>query len=143
MPFWEYWDPFFEEIERMRRRMNRILHRLGEPLEGEFYSFPIDISETDEEVIVKADLPGFEKEDISLKATENTLEISAQHEEEKKKITEKVYRAERKFGAVKRTFTLPITVNPDTATAEFRNGVLTVKLEKKEKKKVEKEIKTK
>lgn len=142
MPFWRYWDPFFEEMEIMRRRMNRLLRKLGEPIgEEEFGSFPLDISETDSEIIVRADLPGFEKEDISLRATENTLEISAQHKEEKKKTTERFYRAERKFGAVKRVFTLPVPINPEKATAEFRNGVLTVKLEKKEKKKIGKEIK--
>lgn len=137
------WYSPFEEIERMRRRMERLMQRLGEPFDETFGSFPVDISETDEELVIKADLPGFSKEEISIKATDTDVDISAQHKEKKIEKTEKLFRAERRFGAVRRAFSLPVAVNPDTATAEFENGVLTLRIKKKEKKKVGKEIKIK
>lgn len=138
-----YWSPF-EEIERMRRRMERLMERLGEPFEEEaFRSFPVDISESNDELIIKADLPGFNKDEISVIATDTNVEIAAQHKEKKIEKTEKLFRAERRFGAVKRAFSLPVAVDPDTAIAEFVNGVLTLKIKKKEKKKVGKEIKIK
>jgi HSP20 family protein len=144
MVFWEPWT----ELEWMRRRIDRLMRRMWsgiwEPVEEEmeaFESFPVDISETENELIVRADLPGFSKEEITARATENTLEIAAQHKEKKIEKTEKMFRAERRFGAARRAFTLPVAVNPETAKAEFKNGVLTITLEKKEKKKVGKEIK--
>lgn len=140
MVFWE--DPF-EEIERMRRRLTRLMQRLGEPVEEEitrFYSFPVDIIEEDEELVVRADLPGFSKEEIVIRVTENTIEIGAQHKEKKIEKTEKMLRAERRFGSLKRALTLPAEVIPESSTAKFENGVLEVRLKKTKKKKV-KEIK--
>lgn len=138
----------FDEFERMRKRWEKMRMLWGpilppiirEEIES-FGTFPADISETKDELIVRADLPGFNKEEIAIRTTENTLEIAAQHKEKKIEKTEKMFRAERKFGAVKRAFTLPVAVNPDTAKAEFKNGVLTIILRKKEKKKVGKEVK--
>lgn len=139
-----FWEDPFEELERMKRRLNKLMQRLGEPIEEElsaFGTFPVDISETEDEVVIKADFPGFEKEEIAIRLTENTVEISAQHKEKRIERTEKLYRAERRFGAVKRALTLPAAVEVDRAEADFKNGMLTVKVPKKEKKKVGKEIK--
>ena len=139
MVFWEYWDPF-EELERMRRRMRHVMRGLqGE----EFFegTFPVDISETDEGLIVKADLPGFDKTDIAIRATENTLEITAQHKEKKIERTEKMYRAERRFGALRRILTLPVEVKVETSKTRFENGVLEIRFKKAKPTKKAKEIK--
>ncbi|MEM5797520.1 MAG: Hsp20/alpha crystallin family protein [Candidatus Aenigmatarchaeota archaeon] len=136
---WGYWDPF-EEMERMRKRMQDLFHRFGETLEEETYGFPLDISETDEDLIVRAELPGFNKDEISIKATENSLDISAEHKEKKIEKTEKILRAERKYGHVRRFVTLPTEVNLDNVDANFENGVLTIRLKKAKARKV-KEIK--
>lgn len=142
-----YWEPW-EELEYMRRKMNRLMRRMWEPLSeevieplGRFGGFPVDVSETKDEIVIKADLPGFEKTDIAIKVTENTIDISAQRKEEKREKTETMFRAERRYGAVRRAMTLPARVKPEAAKAEFKNGVLEVRLKKAEPRKKLKEIK--
>jgi HSP20 family protein len=128
-----FWEDPFEELQRMRRMMREAFRRIGEVEET---VFPVDISETADEVIVRADLPGFKKDEISIKATENTVEIVAQHKEKKVEKTETVFRAERRFGTARRFLTLPTEVVPETAKASMEDGVLEIRFKKAKAKKV-------
>lgn len=143
MPYW-WWDPF-EEIERMRKRMRRAMQGFLLPVREEFLegTFPIDVLESKDgsEIIVKADLPGFDKEDVGIRVTENSIEIKARHKEKKIEKTERMYRAERSYGELKRYLTLPVEVKPETAKASMKNGVLEVRIEKAKPKKEVKEVK--
>ena len=129
-------EDIFDELLRMRRRIERLMRSLGSLATfEEIESFPVDISETENEIIVRADLPGFSKDEVSVNATENTLTIEAKHKEEKKEKGEKYYTVERKFGSFRRVISLPVEVEPEKARARMKDGVLEVILPKKEKKK--------
>ncbi len=141
------WDPI-EEIERLHRRIHRLMRRFWEPVEEEliepvtarFLHFPIDVSETEDFIIIRADLPGFDKSEIRIRATENAIEIEAEKKEKEIEKGERFIRAERRFGKFRRYFTLPCPVDYENAKAEMKNGVLIIKLPKKEKKGKEIEI---
>lgn len=127
-------EDFFEELSRMKRKIDKLMRAVFSESEIEMESFPVDISETEKEVIVRADLPGFSKDEVSVHATENTLEISATHKEKKEDKGEKFYRVERKIGSLRRILSLPIPVQPEKAKAKMKDGVLEIILPKKEKK---------
>jgi len=129
-------EDIFNELLKMRRRIERLMRSFGSLASfEEIESFPVDVSETEKEIIVRADLPGFSKDEVSVNATENTLTIEAKHKEEKKEKGEKYYTVERKFGSFRRVISLPVEVEPEKARARMKDGVLEVILPKKEKKK--------
>jgi len=137
-------DDWFDEVEKLRKKLWKLYGRWTEPFIESFEmfgGFPVGLFETDEDVIVKADLPGFDKEEIMINVTNNSIEIAAQHKERKEVRKEKYFKSEKRFGAQRRYLTLPVPVNPDSAKAEFKNGVLTVRIKKKEKKEIGKKIK--
>ncbi|OPX58768.1 MAG: Small heat shock protein HSP16.5 [Methanobacterium sp. PtaB.Bin024] len=99
----------------------------------------MDVIEDDENIVVKTDLPGVNREDIKIDLTEDTLEIKAEHseetEEESKEEGVTYHKKERRYASAARTLILPAKVKLDDVTAKFDNGVLTItmpKLEKKE-----------
>ncbi len=93
-------------------------------------SIPIHVAEMENEIIVRAEMRGFRKENIQLNVSDGFIEIAASGSFEKTKETRTAYVQEKKTGAIRRAFTLPAKINPDKAEAEFKNGILTVKMEK-------------
>jgi HSP20 family protein len=128
-------EDIFDELLRMKRRIERLMRSFGSLASEEIESFPIDISETENEVIVRADLPGFSKEEVSVNATENTLTIEAKRKEKKEEKGERFYRIERKVGSLRRTVSLPVEIDAERAKAKMKDGVLEIVLPKKEKRK--------
>jgi HSP20 family protein len=90
----------------------------------------VDIFEDGDEVVVKADIPGVKKDDIDVTITENSLTISGERKQEKKVKEKDFHRIERSYGSFSRSFRLPENVNGDKAKAEFKNGVLEIRLPK-------------
>jgi HSP20 family protein len=95
----------------------------------------IDILEGDKELIATVEIPGLEKEDISITLTSDRLEISAETKKEEKKEEEGYIYRERHSGKYYRAVSLPSTIDPDNAKASFKNGVLEIKMPKSEIKK--------
>ena len=136
------WRPF-EEIERLRRDFDRILEEflpVRREVEAPILIPPVEVYETDKEVVVKVDLPGVKKEDIEITVKENAVVIRAERKEEREEKTENVHRSERFYGVIERVIQLPVEVNPDEAKAEYKDGVLEIRIPKAQ---VEKEKKIK
>jgi HSP20 family protein len=92
----------------------------------------VDISETKDKIVIKADLPGLEKKDVQVNVTGNVLTIKGEKAKEKKEKEEHYYRNERYRGSFQRTLSLPVEVKADKAEAIFEKGVLTITLPKVE-----------
>ena len=94
---------------------------------------PVDIYETAEkEVIVKVDLPGLKRDDIKVTFENQVLSIEGQRQAEGKTEQDRSHRVERSHGAFRRSFTLPATVDATKVDASYQDGVLTVKLPRRE-----------
>jgi HSP20 family protein len=90
----------------------------------------VNVSENEKEVVVSAELPGMEQKDIDVSLTRNTLTIKGEKKSETEEKDKNVFRRERVYGTFLRELELPTDVEPDKVDAEFKNGVLTVKLPK-------------
>src|SRR5579872_3010053 len=92
----------------------------------------VDIYETPNELVVKADLPDVDEKEIDVRVENNLLTIRGERKFEKSVSEENYLRVERTYGSFSRSFSLPNTVNPEAIRAEYKNGVLTVNLPKRE-----------
>lgn len=131
------YDPF-RELRNLNNEMNR-LFSLSMPrgFEDEgvtrgAWNPSVDIYENKDQLILEAELPGMKREDFELTIENNVITLRGERKFEKKEETDNYHRVERSYGAFTRSFTLPQTVSAETATADFKNGVLRVTLPKKE-----------
>ncbi|MEA5409844.1 Hsp20/alpha crystallin family protein [Haloarculaceae archaeon H-GB2-1] len=128
-------------MERLFERMSRQFEEASHKLESESplgglasggESMAIDLVEHDDEFVVTADLPGFEREDVEIRMTDHTLRIDASHEESIDEEDEEYIRHERRQQSVRRSIRLPGEVDTDNVTATMQNGVLTLTLPRRE-----------
>ena len=92
----------------------------------------VDIYETENELVVKAELPDFQDKDIDVRITNNTLTIRGERKFEKDVKEENYLRIERAYGSFMRSFSLPNTVSAENIRADYHNGVLTLHMAKRE-----------
>ena len=102
----------------------------------------VDVFEEKDDIVVKAELPGIEKDNIQVNLTDHTLTIKGEKKKEEEVKEENYYRAERSYGSFLRTLDLPRDVRADQVKASFKNGILEVRMPKTEEAKA-KEIKVK
>ena len=141
------WKPFKRELEPFRKEMEKLWNRFfGEsPLErsmGDEWLPSADVTETDEHVVIKAELPGLEAKDIDVSISGDMLTIKGEKKKEEEKKGEHYHFSERYYGSFERSFRLPSTVQVDKVEAVFEKGVLRVTLPKTEEAR-KKEIKIK
>jgi HSP20 family protein len=91
---------------------------------------PLDVEETDKEVHVRAEIPGVKADDLQLAIRGNALVISGEKKETQERDSGGYYYQERRFGSFRREVPLPTAVDPDDVKAEYKDGILTVKLKK-------------
>ena len=105
---------------------------LNEPRGTRPWSPSVDILETADELVLKADLPDVNLEDIEVRIENQTLTLKGERKFENEETTTGYHRIERNYGTFVRSFTLPASVDAEKVAAEYKNGVLIVKLPKKE-----------
>ncbi len=133
------YSPFaeFETVPSLRAFQDTMSRLFAEP-SGRPWVPPVDIKETENELIFKADLPDMELKDIDLRLENGTLTLRGSRQFESQSGSENGkkdggwHRVERSYGNFERVFTLPETVNPEAVKADYKNGTLTVTLPKKE-----------
>jgi HSP20 family protein len=130
------WSPYRDMLS-VRDEMNRVLNEVfnrGANDESAWFSGawspPVDIYETDEALVMKAELPGFSKDDISIELKENTLVIKGERKHEDEVKEGNYHRKERMYGAFQRSFMLPATVDREKVKASYKDGILELRLPK-------------
>jgi HSP20 family protein len=132
------WNPW-NELAALRERMNRVFddslfrsdHR-EDPLAMGTWSPAVDMFEKDDKVVIKAELPGLDKKDVSLDLQNGVLTLKGERKHENEVEEENFYRREMSYGKFVRSFSLPVDVDADKIKAEFQNGLLTVEVPKPE-----------
>lgn len=134
------WEPF-EGLTTLQREMNHLFERFFEdgPMRLWERSFEpaVEVSDTPEAVVVKAQVPGVPKDQLHLTITENALTLKGEVKEEEKKEDKNYSRREWRYGAFERTIPLPVAVQAEKASADLKDGVLAVTLPKREAAKVQ------
>src|SRR6478735_1254047 len=121
-------DPF-QGFQALQDSMDRFF---STPTTNRPWVPAVDIRETENELVLKADIPGMKFEDIDVRLENGTLTLRGERKFEATKDEGGWHRVERSYGSFERVFTLPETVNPEGVTADYKNGTLTVTLPKKE-----------
>ncbi|HON92398.1 MAG TPA: Hsp20/alpha crystallin family protein [Sedimentisphaerales bacterium] len=137
----DQWFPFFD-VGKTLEEMDRALDQVGRPLglrsvpRGTFPA--INIYQQDDGIVMMAEVPGVEPENLDLTVLNDSVTLKGRREEKDNVDGNRVYRRERFQGAFARTVTLPAAINPDSVKAHYAHGVLTVRMEKAESAKVRK-----
>ena len=120
-----------DPLANLRLFEDAFTRMLSEPRAGRPWSPAVDIFETEDELVLKADVPEVELKDIDVHVENQTLTLSGERKFAKEDTTKGYHRIERGYGQFTRSFTVPQTVDTEKVAAEYHNGVLTVKLPKK------------
>jgi HSP20 family protein len=134
------WEPF-RELSSLQNEMNRLFNSVFDSPPGNGGNVArrwmpaMDLLETDEHFVLRADLPGMSEDDVKIELEDGTLTLSGERNAEHETKGEGYYRVERAFGTFSRSLSLPKGVDADGVTARFDNGVLEVRIPKPEERK--------
>jgi len=131
------WDPFRDMVS-LREKMNRLFEDVftgrgnDKELASSTWAPAVDIFETENELVMSAEIPGIDEKDIEIKLEDNTLTLKGERKFEKETKEENYHRIERSYGSFYRAFTLPNSVDLDKIHAEHENGILKITLPKRQ-----------
>jgi HSP20 family protein len=134
------WEPF-RELSSLQTEMNRLFNAAfeGPGATGNGgarrWTPAMDLLETDEQFVLRADLPGMSESDVHIELEDNVLTVSGERRAEHEDKREGFYRMERAHGTFSRSLTLPKGIDPEAVTASFDRGVLEVRVPKPEQRK--------
>ncbi|HVK03429.1 MAG TPA: Hsp20/alpha crystallin family protein [Armatimonadaceae bacterium] len=132
-------DPF-REIDRLQNEVNRLFDGyMTTPAErgpnaaaARLWSPAVDVAENENEIVLRAELPGMKQEDIDIELTGETLSIRGERKFETEERKENYVRVERSYGKFQRSFTLGVPVQHDKVNATYQDGILEIHLPKSE-----------
>ena len=130
----------FRDLGGLQDRINRLfeegLVRLrpwtSEAIEDAAWSPAVDIVETENDIVLRADLPGVDPKDVDIQVENGTLTLKGERKFEKEVKNESYHRVERSYGSFARSFSLPNSISTEKVKAEFKDGLLTLTLPKRE-----------
>src|SRR5215510_10713600 len=132
------WTPM-GNLQSFQHEMNRMFDQCFRGGNGEAagtgpgsWTPAVDIHETDDGFVIKAELPGVSRDDVSVDVHQNTLTLRGQRKHEAEVKNERYHRVERAYGTFQRSFVLPTVVDQDKAQATYKDGVLELHLPKSE-----------
>lgn len=123
------WNPF-RELAEMEGRLNRFAAPEASPLTFGDWAPAVDVRETETAYVVTADLPDVRKEEVKVTFHEGVLSLEGERKLEREEKGDTFHRVERGYGTFVRRFALPAEVDANGVTAEFKNGVLNVRVPK-------------
>jgi HSP20 family protein len=129
------WDPF-GDFMTLRDRMNRLFEDMSSSKEEKdlmtrAWAPSVDIYENENEVVLNAEIPGVDEQDVEIKVEDNTLILKGERKFEKEAKEENYHRIERSYGSFFRSFALPGYIEQDRIEAEHENGILRIRMPKK------------
>lgn len=138
------WDPF-RNVATLQDRINRLFEDAfprtrdqEDDLSLCAWRPAVDIYQTEKGLVLKAELPGIKKEDVSVEIKDNILTLKGDRAEDKEVSEDNYYRRERCFGSFQRSFNLEHNVQPDKVKAKFKDGILEIQIPRPEKEKTKK-----
>lgn len=137
------WEPFRDLVttqDRLNRLFNETMGRFvgTEGVRSGAWLPAVDIYENEQNIVLKAELPGVDPKDVEATVHEGTLYLKGERKYEKELKEENYHHVERAYGSFARSFELPASVDADKVQAEFKDGVLTLTVPKKEEAKAKK-----
>jgi len=131
------WEPF-RDLVTPQRDFDRLFRDAFSSQHGETelstrsWAPPVDIYETEEAIVLKAELPGVDPKDVEVRVEDNTLYLKGERKFEKEVKEQNYHRVERSYGSFARSFSLPNSISTDKVKAEFKDGLLTLTMPKRE-----------
>jgi HSP20 family protein len=131
------WESF-RDLLTTQREFNRLLREAFSPVFGETevstrsWAPPVDIYETEDAIVLKAELPGIDPKDVEIRVENNTLYLKGERKSEKEVKEQNYHRVERSYGSFARSFSLPSSIDAEKVKAEYKDGLLTLTMPKRE-----------
>ena len=131
------WEPF-RDLLTTQREFDRLFKEAFSPMSGETevstrsWAPPVDIYETEDAIVLKAELPGIDPKDVEVRVEDNTLYLKGERNYEKEVKEQNYHRIERSYGSFARSFSLPNSISAEKVKAEYKDGLLTLTMPKRE-----------
>ena len=126
------WEPF-RDLLTTQKEFDRLFKEAFSPMHGETevstrsWAPPVDIYETEDAIVLKAELPGVEAKDVEVRVEDNNLYLKGE-----RKFEQNYHRVERSYGSFARSFSLPNSISAEKVKAEYKDGLLTLTMPKRE-----------